>query len=80
MNIRRFLRHPNTLYCGFVLLVLGLAFGVVTQNMLGLGVAGFGLLLIVLAAAELELLFWRSELEWWDEDDARFESWQNGKQ
>jgi hypothetical protein len=47
-------------------------------NGLGFFVAGTGLLLIVVFGAESDQLFWKSELEWWDEDDTRFEDWRRG--
>jgi hypothetical protein len=82
MNFKRWLRHPNALKQFFALLLLGLALGLFASNailkILGFSLAGSSLLLIVLAAAEHDHLFWKSELEWWEEDDARFEDWKRG--
>ncbi len=82
MNFKRWLRHPNALKQSFVQLLLGLAICLFVSNdilnVLGIVLAGSSLLLIVMSAAELEQLFWKSELEWWDDDDARFENWQRG--
>jgi Na+-transporting methylmalonyl-CoA/oxaloacetate decarboxylase gamma subunit len=82
MNFKRWIRHPNALKQCFVMLVLGLALVFFVNNSifkaLGFVVANLSLLLIVFSAAELEQLFWRSELEWWDEDDTRLTDWQRG--
>jgi hypothetical protein len=82
MNFKRWLRHPNALKQGFVMLMLGLALGLFVSSdflkVLGFGLAGSSLLLITFSAAELDRLFWQSELEWWDENDARFDDWQRG--
>ncbi len=82
MKYRRFLRHPNAINRLLVVLMLSLALGLFATNVilkvLGFGLVGLGLLLIVLSAAELDQLFWKSELEWWDDDDARFDDWQRG--
>jgi uncharacterized membrane protein len=82
MKFKRFLRHSNTINHCLVVLVLGLALGLFATNVilkvLGFGSVGLCLLLIVMAAAEMERLFWQSQLEWWDENDTRFEDWKRG--
>lgn len=82
MNFKRWLRHPNALKQCFVMLLLGLALGLFASSsllkVLGFFVTGSSLLLIVMSAAELDRLFWESELEWWDEDDSRFDDWRRG--
>lgn len=82
MNFKRWLRHSNALKQCFVMLVLGLALGLFALNdllkVLGVFVIASSLLLIVMSAADSDQLFWKSQLEWWDEDDARFDDWQQG--
>ena len=82
MKFKRWLRHPNALKQCFVMLLLGLALAAFVSNgifnVLGFGLAAFSLFAIIFSAAELEQLFWKSELEWWDEDDARFDDWKRG--
>lgn len=82
MNFKRWLRHPNALKQCFVMMLLGLALGLFASNdllkVLGFCMAGSSLLGIVFSAAEMDKLFWQSQLEWWDEDDARFDEWQRG--
>jgi uncharacterized membrane protein len=82
MKFKCFLRHPKAINQFLVVLVLGLALGIFATNVilkvLGFGSVGLCLLLIVMAAAEMEMLFWRSQLEWWDENDTRFDDWQRG--
>ncbi len=82
MNFKRWLRHPEALTQCFVMLLLGLALGLFAPNdllkVLGFFVTASSLLLMTMATAEMDKLFWRSQLEWWDEDDARFEDWQRG--
>jgi hypothetical protein len=84
MNFKRVFRHPNTIQFGFVLLVLGLGLGLFVVNdflkILGLGFASLGLLIVVIASYENQAMFWRAQLEWWDENDTRFDAWQEGKQ
>jgi hypothetical protein len=83
MRLKRWLRHPNALTQGFGLLLLGLAVGLFASNdvlkVLGFGMAGLSLLLIVVFVTESDQLFWKSQLEWWDDDDPRFDDWQQGK-
>jgi hypothetical protein len=82
MNFKRWLRHPNALKQCFVMLLLGLALSLFFSNdtlkVLGFVLAGSSVLMLVLAAAEHDQLFWKSQLEWWIEDDARFDDWQRG--
>lgn len=83
MNFKRWLRHPNALTQCFVALLLGLAFGLfathIILKVLGFCLAGSSLLLICLSAAEHDWLFWNSTTDLWDDDDPRFEDWQQGK-
>jgi hypothetical protein len=82
VNFKRWLRHPNTLKQCFGMLVLSSAICLFVSNdlvkLLGFVLAGSSVLMLVFAAAELDHLFWKSELEWWDDADARFEDWQRG--
>jgi hypothetical protein len=83
MRLKRWLRHPNALTQSFGLLFLGLAAGFFASNevlkVLGFSIASSSLLLMVVSATELDQLFWKSQLEWWDADDSRFDDWQQGK-
>jgi hypothetical protein len=83
MRLKRWIRHPNALKQGFGLLFLGLAAGLFVSNnvlkVLGFGMAGLSLMLMVVSATELDQLFWKSQLEWWDDEDSRFDDWQQGK-
>ncbi len=84
MKLKRLLRHPNAIIYSFVFLGLGLGLSLFVSSIslryLGLGLAGFGLLMVIATTYETQTMFWRSQLEWWDADDSRFEAWQEGKQ
>ena len=82
MNFKRFLRHSNTLNSSFVLLTLGLVMviSVTNDNFKGFGIclAFTSLIVVMLAMLEIQSLFWRSQFEWWEDDDGNFEYWQEG--
>ena len=76
MNIKRMLRQERTTNLALGTVFLGCIALVLNFKVLGIVLVGAGLSVLIVVYHQSESAFWRSQVEWWDDEE--WKAWEAG--
>jgi hypothetical protein len=76
VNLKRILRQGRTLNLASGTVFLGLAFLFLRLEIVGIVLMAASMIALIAVYHQSEIAFWRSQYEWWDDEE--WDAWEEG--